>query len=288
MKKLDSLHPIVLFTYFMLVVFISMCTVNPVFVTISFLSSLVLYALLTNIRKMFKVLLSFVLLIIFMSLINPIFSRHGATKLFTIGYYDFTLESMLYGFFTSMMLSSVIIWFMSFSIVFKSDKFIYMFGKIIPKISLVLSVTLNFIPRFTRYFREVEDAQKTLGIYEKKLLKMKLRVFSIVFGMGLESSIETSNSMKARGYGISGRSNYSLFKFRKSDTILETVWFLLGAYTLIKVLMMGKFNYYPNIDNIVLDLEYIIPYVSFLILTFSSAILEIKENMLWHYLKLKN
>ncbi len=288
MKRMDYVHPIILFLYFMMVIFITMITNNPVLISISFFSSLFLYAMFTSFKNMFKKLGLFLILMIFMALINPIFSRYGKTILFSIGYYNFTLESMLYGFFTSMMLVSVIIWFMSYSIVFKSDKFIYLFGKIIPKISLVISVTLNFIPRFTHYFKEIDDAQRSLGVYEKKALRMKLRVFSIVFGMSLESAIETSNSMRARGYGKSGRSNYSIFKWRKADLILGIIWIAFGVYSFISILSNSDYNYYPVLDHITVDLKMISICGSFLLLAISSTILEIKENILWHYLKLKN
>lgn len=294
MKRMDNIHPIVLFFYFLIIIFISMFTVNPIMILISFTSSLLLYALLTSFKKMMKMFWGFLIFILLMALINPIFSRNGSTVLFTIRYYKFTLESMLYGFFTTMMLASVIIWFASYSLVFKSDKFIYLFGKVIPKTSLVLSVTLNFIPRFTRYFKEVDDAQKALGLYsiENKgflnKVKMKLRVFSIVLGMGLESSIDTADSMRARGYGLASRSNYSIFKWKISDFFLGIFWLIISSIIIIFLVKTGEYNYYPSMDKFSFDYKSIILYSAFFILTISGTILEIKENILWHYLKLKN
>lgn len=294
MKRMDNIHPIVLFFYFLIIIFISMFTVNPIMILISFTSSLLLYALLTSFKKMMKMFWGFLIFILLMALINPIFSRNGSTVLFTIRYYKFTLESMLYGFFTTMMLTSVIIWFASYSLVFKSDKFIYLFGKVIPKTSLVLSVTLNFIPRFTRYFKEVDDAQKALGLYsiENKgflnKVKMKLRVFSIVLGMGLESSIDTADSMRARGYGLASRSNYSIFKWKISYCFLGIFWLIISSIIIIFLVKTGEYNYYPSMDKFSFDYKSIILYSAFFILTISGTILEIKENILWHYLKLKN
>lgn len=294
MKRIDNIHPIVLFFYFLIIIFISMFMVNPIMILISFVSSLLLYAELTSFKKMIKLFLGSLVFILLMALINPIFSRNGSTVLFTVRYYKFTLESMLYGFFTTMMLTSVIIWFASYSLVFKSDKFIYLFGKIIPKTSLVLSVTLNFIPRFTRYFKEVDDAQRALGVYniENKGLinkiKMKMRVFSIVLGMGLESSIDTSDSMKARGYGLASRSNYSIFKWKISDYFLGIFWLIISFIIIIFIVKIGDYNYYPSMDKFNFDYKSIILYSAFFILTISGTILEIKENILWHYLKSKN
>ena len=46
-----------------------------------------------------------------------------------------------------------------------SDKFIYLFGRVIPKLSLLLSMVLNFVPKFKQHFKEIDQSQKALGIY---------------------------------------------------------------------------------------------------------------------------
>ncbi len=54
MKRMDYVHPIILFLYFMMVIFITMITNNPVLISISFFSSLFLYAMFTKSQNMFK------------------------------------------------------------------------------------------------------------------------------------------------------------------------------------------------------------------------------------------
>ena len=63
---------------------------------------------------------------------NPAFSHEGVTVLlyFPTGN-PLTLESILYGLSAGVMIATVMLWFVSFSRVITSDKFIYLFGRII-------------------------------------------------------------------------------------------------------------------------------------------------------------
>ena len=58
------------------------------------------------------------------------------------------------------MLGAMLLWFMCLSSVFTSDKFIYLFGKIIPALSLLLSMTLRFVPKFRRQLETTAQAQR--------------------------------------------------------------------------------------------------------------------------------
>ena len=69
-----------------------------------------------------------------------------------------TLESIVYGLASGLMLAGVISWFSVFHEVMTSDKFMYLFGKVIPAFSLLLSMTLRFVPRFTEQIRRVAEA----------------------------------------------------------------------------------------------------------------------------------
>ena len=59
-----------------------------------------------------------------------------------------TLESILYGLAAGIMLVSVLNWFSCYQVVMTSDKFIYLFGKVIPAMSLIFSMVLRFVPKF--------------------------------------------------------------------------------------------------------------------------------------------
>ena len=143
------------------------------------------------------------------------------------------------------------LWFRCFSAVMTSDKFIYLFGRIIPALSLVLSMTLRFVPRFRRQFRTVAQAQRFMGrdTENGSLLqrcKNAMKVFSIMVTWSLESAIDTADSMRSRGYGQPGRTAFSIYRLDDRDRSLLLWLGFCGLYLLSGVLGGGLyFQYYP-------------------------------------------
>ena len=107
---------------------------------------------------------------VFAALVNPAFNHEGATILtYLPSGNPLTLESMLYGAAAAVMLASVVLWFSSYNEVMTSDKFVYLFGRVIPALSLVLSMSLRFIPKFKVQMQTVSEAQACIGQrYEKR------------------------------------------------------------------------------------------------------------------------
>ena len=90
----------------------------------------------------------FFIVMITSAFINTAFNHEGITVLYYLPDGNpLTFESVVYGFASSVMLINVIVWFSCYSSVMTSDKFIYLFGKIIPSLSLIFSMTLSFIPK---------------------------------------------------------------------------------------------------------------------------------------------
>ena len=216
-------HPLVNFLYFSLVIGFAMALNHPLAQVISFTCGCI-YAVQAEGKKAVLFSLRWCLPIMLLTaFMNPAFSHEGVTVLlyFPTGN-PLTLESILYGLSTGLMLATVMLWFMNFNRVIVSDKFIYLFGKLIPAMSLVLSMTLRFIPKFKSQMDTVLDAQKCIGrdisrgsIWQRT--KIAIMVLSIMITWALENAIETADSMKSRGYGLKGRSAFSIYHFDDRD-----------------------------------------------------------------------
>ncbi|MEG1317234.1 MAG: energy-coupling factor transporter transmembrane protein EcfT, partial [Oscillospiraceae bacterium] len=74
-----------------------------------------------------------------------------------------TLEAIVYGFASAALLASVMCWFSCYNAVMTSDKFVCLFGRIIPSLSLLLSMCLRFVPKFKAQIKEVSNAQRCVG-----------------------------------------------------------------------------------------------------------------------------
>lgn len=60
-------------------------------------------------------------------------------------------------------------------------------------------------------------------------IKYGLQMLSILVTWSLENAIETSDSMRSRGYGLRGRTAFSVYRFTKRDCCLGTL--MAGLFT---------------------------------------------------------
>ena len=147
MKNRDtfsSYHPAVNFLYFGLVMALTMCWMHPVSLAVT-LSAAIAYNVYLNGRKGVRFSLAFLLpMMLLAALVNPVFNHEGATILAYLPTGNpLTAESIWYGIAAALMIAAVMSWFSCYTAVMTSDKFVYLFGRVIPALSLVLSMTLR-------------------------------------------------------------------------------------------------------------------------------------------------
>lgn len=246
-------HPLVNFLYFALVLAFSMCFMHPVSLAIS-LGSAIAYSVYLNGRKALRFQLLYMLPVMAMAaIVNPAFNHEGATILCYLPTGNpLTMESILYGLAAAALLAAVITWFSCYNAVMTSDKFVYLFGQVIPALSLVLSMTLRFVPKFKAQFQVVCDAQRCVGrdISNGSLLQRMRRaitILSIMVTWSLENAIETADSMRSRGYGLPGRTAFSIYRFDERDKAALLWLGFCGFYILCGALSGGfAWRYYPT------------------------------------------
>lgn len=288
MKIFSTYHPAVLLFYFLGVIAIAMFTAHPVLLTPALLGGMLFCALLESRRQFLNNLLFYIPLFLLIAVTNPLFSHNGSTPLFFLNGNAVTLEAVLYGLNIAAVLVGVLYWFKCYSIIMTGDKFIFLFGKAIPKLSLVLSMALRFIPLFKAQIKRVSAAQKAMGLYTGKGMVDKLRggmrVFSVMVTWSLENAVETGDAMKARGYGLHGRSQFSLFRFTAQDGILLGSALVLTAVVLTGMALgVTDFQFYPGLSKIDLSPFALATYMAFGALCMLPFFVELKENIKWKY-----
>lgn len=152
-------HPVIIFSYFVIVIVVSMVFMDPALLSISLIASFILSVRLKG-KKAVKFNLIFALpLAIIIAIVNPLINTRGSTILFYISSHPITMEAALYGFASGLMISAIIVWFSSYNALVSSDKFIYIFGKIIPSLSLIFSMVMRFVPRLKQEAITVMNSQ---------------------------------------------------------------------------------------------------------------------------------
>ena len=249
-------HPLVNFIYFVLILTFSMIFTHPAFLAVSFASSLA-YSGYLNREKALRFNLRFALpALIVTALINPAFNHEGVTILtYLPSGNPLTLESIVYGAAAAVMTITVIGWFSCVNKIFTSDKFIYLFGRVIPATSLILSMTLRMVPRFAAQLKIIRAAQRSIGRDASNgglvsRARNGLRILSIMTTWALENAIETADSMKSRGYGLPGRTAFSIFRFDRRDRAALGFILACGAYIVFGAALGGTyFRYFPSIKT---------------------------------------
>lgn len=292
MDAFFKLHPAVNFIFFAFVLALSMFIMNPICLALSLVCAFVNAVYLNGLRTI-KLCLKFILpMVLLIVLINPVFNHQGVTILTYFPWDNpLTLESIVYGIASAALLSSVVLWFSVFNSVMTSDKIVYLFGKIIPSLSLVLSMSLRFVPKFSAHLKNVRNAQRCIGRDVSdgsavSRIKNGIRIISIMLSWSMENAIETADSMKSRGFGLKGRTAYSIYKFDRRDLVVLIIVALLGVSVSVSAIMgVIDFTYYPSIKGSLTDVPSLIVFFLYGILMLIPTILNIGEGIKWKRLR---
>ena len=285
MRSLEDYHPRAVGLYFLTVTGIAVFSMNPVIVAESLFGSLLLYLVRHGLRDGKTHLATFGLFLV-LTLVNPVVSHNGVTPLFVVNNNPVTLEALLFGAFTAAMITGTIYWFRSFSEIMTSDKLLCLFGALSPKLALVFSMALRYVPHFRRQSERVNASQRAMGLYKEDNIldaaKGGGRVFSILLTWALENGIITADSMAARGYGLGRRTSYTIFRRRPRDLVFLALSVILSALTIAGSFRLSH-SYYPVFRVDVPDAWGSAGLFAYGLLTLLPSILEIKEAIRWRW-----
>ena len=284
----QTYHPLVNFLFFAIVLGFAMMLNHPLAQVISCVAAIG-YAIQCEGKKAVifsvKTCIPMVLLTTFF---NPAFNHRGVTILlyFPTGN-PLTLESILYGISTGMLLATVMMWFINFNRVLTSDKWMYLFGRVMPCMSLILSMTLRFVPKLKTQMMQIVETQRCIGrdvstgsLWSR--MKTAITIVSILITWSLEDAIETADSMKSRGFGLKGRTAFSIYRFDERDR-MAMAWFgSCGWYVLMGTVALAfGFRYLPSIQWVGINQYTIGVYVGYTLLCASPILFNYLEDKKW-------
>lgn len=283
----SSCHPAINFFWFLAVILTTMLNSHPVFLGISFLAAFTYAARLQGWRKVVKFnLIATLPAMVIVAFINPAFNHYGVTTLFYLKTGPVTVEAIVYGLVLASMLFISILWFSCYNRVMTTDKFVYLFGRVIPALSLVLSMVFRFVPRFGQQLTVIRNGQKAVGRDVKngnifRRMRYGITILSVLITWALENAIDTSDSMRARGYGLKGRTAFSIFRFDRRDGVVTAV--LSGLFLVFVAGMAGgvtfaQYNPKIIIGGLPLSAGSLVVYLSWAALCFFPVILGMIED----------
>lgn len=284
----NNYHPFVAFLPFAAAIVFAMLSFHPVYSAISLFCSIVT-ALKINGLKALRLALRFCLPIFILTVaINTAFNNNGMRVMFYVGDRPILYEGLLFGLCSAAALSSVLLWFSCYSTIIDSEKFLFLTSRISPTAALLVSMTLGQITLMRRKIEKIDDAQK--GIYgeERKGFKQKLRLamlkISVLLSWSMEDSVQTADSMHARGYGTGRMTKMNPYMFSRKDYRLLSVFVLLLVPTLVFI-VAGKaaFMFYPVTESVKFDTTSVMAYLFYFALLILPLLVEMKGAVKWHY-----
>ena len=230
-RAFSRCHPAVNFIFFLLAIGATVVVQHPAFLLASILAAAVYYLLLRGVRAL-KTMAALLPLFVLATVVNPVFNTEGEHVLFLLFGRPYTLEALIYGAVVAGMLVSTMLWCGCYNAVMSGEKFVFLFGRIMPSLSLILVMLFRLVPGFTKKAAQITTARKSLHLQHKPL-REGMGVISGLTSWALEGGITTSDSMVSRGYGAGRRSNYRKYRFTVRDGILLTSLLALAAAAFI-------------------------------------------------------
>lgn len=140
------------------------------------------------------------------ALINALSVHFGDTVLFTIpGSIPLlsgivTLEALVYGALSGMLITVVIAVFAIFNIAVPSHQLVRSTPRVFQSMGITIGIALSFIPQTIRHLKEVREAQSVRGHRVRGIRDWLPLWLPLLIG-GLEQSTQLSEAMVARGFG---------------------------------------------------------------------------------------
>ena len=287
----SGFHPLVNFIFFVAALGLTMFIQQPVYLLISMISGCAYLLYLQGKKGFLRQVGYLVPILVMMAIMNPMFNHEGVTILWYLPNDNpITLEAICFGLASAVMMGASIVWFNCCNTVFTSDKIIYLFGRVIPALSLMISMTLRFVPRFKNFLQSVLRTQQAMHKPEntKEKLQQALAAFSATVSWAMEQSIVSADSMKSRGYGGLGRTAFSIYIFEKRDGITIALLALLSAgAALPHILGLMGWTYYPSLSGTLLGPVQILAYLCYGGMCNLPLMINLMEDRKWNALRSK-
>ena len=279
----DMVHPSIQLAYFALLLIFCMTVMQPIYVGITFIGALVFSVYARGVWGSLRILAMQIPLIVLIAIINPLFSGMGSTELFRIGARAVYAESLAFGICMGFMFASVMLWFSNATRVLSSDKVMAVFGNFAPTVGLMISMAMSLVPRFVDRGNQIAETARACAFVQPQTNKARIegyaRLASVLMGWSMESSLETADAMRARGWGASTkRTNYRRYHFRLFDAGIAIAGGVLVALNaLLAWVALSQYLFYPMMSDVVMWWGYV-PYALFVLLPVLVCLI---DDMKW-------
>lgn len=292
--RFAAYHPVINFTFFIGALVLGMVLMHPGFLACSLILSIVYYLTVRG-RRGLKFVVGMWSMLVILSLINPLFNTQGEKIIFTyLGGRPYTAEALFYGIALAAMMVSVLMWFASYNSVMTSDKFLFLFGKLAPSVTLILTMVLRLVPSYKAKVVQMNGARRGIGKgaetgTKKERISHGIVLLSTLTSWALEGGVITADSMRSRGYGCGVRTTFSMYRFEMKDKLMLAAMSVLAAVVIVCCLNGAALaEYTPQLQISGIQKPYtIIGLLAYALFLAIPSAVNIWEELRWRSLKSK-
>lgn len=300
----QTAHPIVPTVYFVGTTVLMMFAIHPVYVGLSLAGALALSFRSRGWRATLRGLRWQLPMLALVCLANPLFSASGSTLLGHVGPLAIYGESLAYGACMGALMVSVIVWLECAAQTLTQDKLLAVSGRILPTVSLMVSMTAQLVPQLERRAGTVREVMAACtaahgadahganahgadqitnpdaeapdgsespgkGRWQRRIQRLHphVRMSNILVSWALEDSLERSDAMRARGWGATDhRTSYQTYRLAGSDLAATVgICLLLALDAFLAWVACSQFRFYPTMPHLVAWWGYL-PYAALMAL----------------------
>jgi len=214
---------------------------------------------------------------VFIIVLNVIFMHQGTTVIYsfpyevpTMGHFDITLEAFFYSVGISQRLITMITIFAILTYTVNPDEIFELLMKVrfLQRTAFLVSLAVSYVPSLLSDMDNIRISLQTRGyeIDDAKVVNKIKKSSAILLPLlmnSLDRALQKAESMEARAYGT-GKGRTCLFDRRltRYDTLLLAVSLLPAiAVALSLWLPVGKYQYYPQLEPIVITAGYVVTFL---------------------------
>jgi len=201
---------------------LALSVIHPLFTPLSLAGSVIYYFRLRRAYRMphvplVKAIAAGVITAAVFAAAGGLFARYGMTELFRLPDGNgFCLEPVVYGGLSGAAFVTAGVIFAGLNTEFPPEKFVYLFGRFLPRTALTLSLTMRFAPRYAARAKETYDIMRVRGndMPEKRgrgRFKLFADTLSAVTDYAVTDSFAVADTVLCRGYGRRSRHTFAAF-----------------------------------------------------------------------------
>lgn len=279
----QQFHPLTIIFYYGALLIMATLTKQPVIIGLVLVAALVHHLMTAGSRSTWKTVVYDLFVMLLVLMMSVAFKHNGVTPLFFWNDQAVTKEVIVWAICVGLLLMLLHLLYENVLRHLTTDRLLFACRLLWPALSMGLSMLLRFIPTVQQRFRQMHQAQKTIGYYatasffDKGIGLLKTAYESTVWAF--DQCFHKSDTMRARGYHLQKKTVFHLYKWHVEDGLIVAILSIAMALFLMNFKELA-FYYFPDTKAMTIPVQTITIIV---IVSWLPVLIDLKERLKWLY-----